>query len=157
MADHLSKSEILFLTSEIVVAYVANHDVAVDELPALIQQAFQALSITDSEHYNATMRPNPAVPIKESVTDGYIICLEDGRKLQVLKRHLKTAYNMTIEQYKERWGLPADYPVVAPNYAKRRSQIALTTGLGTKGRPCDRHGRQLTGASPVIALKGGNM
>jgi predicted transcriptional regulator len=135
MSDHLSRSELLVLTSEIVAAHVTNNDVAINELPTLIQQVFQALAVTDSEHYNATMRPKPAVPINKSVTDDYIICLEDGRKLQMLKRYLKTAHHMTVEQYKERWGLPADYPVVAPNYAKRRSQIALTTGLGTKGRP----------------------
>jgi predicted transcriptional regulator len=135
MSGLLSRSELLVLTSEIVAAYVANHTVAVDELPALIQQAFQALAVTDSEHYHATMRPTPAISINKSVTDDYIVCLEDGRKLKVLKRHLRTAYNMTVEQYKERWGLPADYPAVALNYAKHRSHIALTTGLGTKKAP----------------------
>jgi predicted transcriptional regulator len=76
----------------------------------------------------------PAVPIEDSVTDEYIICLEDGKKLQMLKRHLNTVYNMSLDQYKERWGLPVDYPVVSPNYARRRSQIAKNTGLGVNGR-----------------------
>jgi predicted transcriptional regulator len=134
MSDQLSRSELLALTSEIVAAHVSNNNVAVNELPTLIQQVFQALAVMDSEHQNATTRPKPAVPINKSVTDEYIVCLEDGKKLQMLKRYLKTAYGMTVEQYKERWSLPADYPVVAPKYAKRRSDIAKTTGLGTKGR-----------------------
>jgi predicted transcriptional regulator len=134
MSDRLSRSELLTLTSEIVAAHVYNNKVAVNEVPALIQQVFQAFVAVDSEHHNTTIRPKPAVPISQSVTNERIICLEDGKPLQMLKRYLKTAYNMTVAQYKERWGLPSDYPVVAPNYAKRRSEIAKTTGLGTKGK-----------------------
>jgi predicted transcriptional regulator len=79
-------------------------------------------------------RPQPAVPVKKSVTPEHIICLEDGKKLKMLKRHLKTAYNMTPEEYRERWGLPSDYPMVAPNYARQRSRLAKDIGLGTKGK-----------------------
>lgn len=134
MPEQISRSELLALTSEIVSAHVSNNSVAVNELSTLIQHVFQTLAVMDSEHQNATTRPKPAVPINKSITDEYIVCLEDGKKLQMLKRYLKTAHGMTVEQYKERWGLPADYPVVAPKYAKRRSEIAKTTGLGTKGR-----------------------
>nr|NIS43971.1 MucR family transcriptional regulator [Desulfuromonadales bacterium] len=83
---------------------------------------------------DAQERPSPAVPIKKSVTPDYVICLEDGKKLKMLKRHLKTSYDMTPDEYRERWGLPADYPMVAPNYAKQRSRLARKIGLGTKGR-----------------------
>jgi predicted transcriptional regulator len=134
MSNSLSQSELLALTSKIVSAHVSNNVVAIDELESLIQQIFQALVVVDTEHHNAVKKPETSVSIKDSVTDDYIICLEDGKKLKMLKRHLKASYDMTVEQYKKRWGLPVDYPVVAPNYAKRRSQIARTTGLGTKGR-----------------------
>jgi predicted transcriptional regulator len=104
------------------------------DLPNLIDQVYKTLSNLGSEQAQGQDRPPPAVPIKKSVQPDYIVCLEDGKKLKMLKRHLKTAYNMTPEEYRERWNLPADYPMVAPNYAKQRSQLAKDIGLGTRGR-----------------------
>lgn len=132
MSDQPVRLELLSLTAEIVAAHTSNNAVAATELPGVIQQIFLTLSNLGGEvgQGGLTARPKPAIPINKSVTDDYIICLEDGKKLQMLKRHLKTVYNLTVEQYRERWGLPADYPVVAPNYAKRRSEIAKSSGLG---------------------------
>ena len=132
MSDQPIRLELLSLTAEIVAAHTSNNTVGVADLPALIQQVFVTFCNLNAEgiHAGMTIRPKPAVAVNKSVTDEYIICLEDGKKLQMLKRHLKTVYNLTVEQYRERWGLPADYPVVAPNYAKRRSEIAKTSGLG---------------------------
>lgn len=134
MSEPLTRAELLGFTAEIVAAQLANNNMNIAEIPGFIQQVFQTLTTLDAEHHNATSRPKPFVPINKSITDEYIICLEDGKKLQMLKRYLKTTYNMSVEQYKERWGLGPDYPVVAPSYAKRRSAIAKSTGLGTKGR-----------------------
>ena len=124
--------ELLSLTAEIVAAHTSNNAVGASDLPSVIQQIFVTLSnlSTDGVQGGLTTRPKPAVPINKSISDDYIVCLEDGKKLQMLKRHLKTVYNLTVEQYRERWGLPSDYPVVAPNYAKRRSEIAKSSGLG---------------------------
>lgn len=130
MTDQLSRTEILALTSEIVTAYVSNNNIEVNNMRDLIHNVFNGLVAVDAAYHDATKLPKPAVPINKSVKDEYIICLEDGKKLQMLKRYLRTAYGMTVDQYKERWNLPSDYPVVAPNYAQRRSQIALDTGLG---------------------------
>lgn len=130
MTDQLSRTEILALTSEIVSAYVSNNNIEVNIVPELIRKVFTELVAVDSEHHHATTHPRPAVPINKSVKDEYIICLEDGKKLQMLKRYLRSTYGMTVDQYKERWNLPSDYPTTAPNYAKRRSEIALKTGLG---------------------------
>ena len=130
MSESAHRLDLLSLSSEIVCSYVANHSLPASELPAFIQQVYGCLTTINSESTAAASRPKPAVPINKSITDDFIICLEDGKKLQMLKRHLKTVYNMSIEQYKERWGLPVDYPVVSPNYAKRRSEIAKTSGLG---------------------------
>jgi predicted transcriptional regulator len=105
----------------------------VGELAGLIRQVHASLASVGQAPL-AAVRPQPAVPIKKSVTPDYIICLEDGRKLKMLKRHIKTAYNMTPEQYRERWGLPPDYPMVAPNYTAQRSELAKQIGLGTSGR-----------------------
>ena len=131
MADAAKPQDVLSLTAEIVAAHVSNNTVPLAELPALIQQVFQTLSAIGTGDEQPP-RPEPAVPIKKSVMPDYIVCLEDGKKLKMLKRHLKTAYNMTPEKYRERWGLPSDYPMVAPNYAKQRSQLARELGLGTK-------------------------
>ncbi len=131
MSEPLNKIDLLSLTTEVVCSYVGNNAVVQSDLPALMQQVFHTLIVLSNESTSAAAaRPKPAVPINKSVTDEYIVCLEDGKKLQMLKRHLKTVYNMSIEQYKERWGLAPDYPVVSPNYAKRRSEIAKTSGLG---------------------------
>ena len=133
MAETGKPQELLTLTAEIVAAHVSNNSVALGDLPQLIHSVYQTLS--GAGEANATApRPQPAVQIKKSVTPDYIVCLEDGRKLKMLKRHLKTAYNMTPEQYRERWGLAHDYPMVAPNYAKQRSQLARDLGLGTKAK-----------------------
>lgn len=135
MADPTNRDELLALTTEIVSAYLSKNSVAATEIPSVIEQVFKTLSTVDADSHIATPdRPQPAVPIKRSVTPDYIICLEDGKKLKMLKRHLKTAYNMSPEEYRERWGLPADYPMVAPNYAKQRSKLAKDIGLGTRGR-----------------------
>src|SRR5687768_2730918 len=135
MADAAAKpQDVLSLTAEIVAAHVSNNTVPLADLPALIQQVFHTLSNIGTGAQEQP-RPEPAVPIKKSVLPDYIVCLEDGKKLKMLKRHLKTAYNMTPEKYRERWGLPADYPMVAPNYAKQRSRLAKEIGLGTRSRP----------------------
>lgn len=132
MADSAKPQDVLSLTAEIVAAHVSNNTVPLADLPALIQQVFQTLSSIGNGGPQQQPRPEPAVPVKKSVMPDYIVCLEDGKKLKMLKRHLKTAYNMTPEKYRERWGLPSDYPMVAPNYAKQRSQLARELGLGTK-------------------------
>ena len=133
MSERSNTSDLLTLTTEIVAAHVANNTVAVSDLPQLINEVYKTLCSVGSAPA-APERPQPAVPVKKSVHPDYIICLEDGKKLKMLKRHLKTAYNMTPEEYRERWGLPADYPMVAPNYAQHRSTLAKKIGLGTKPR-----------------------
>ena len=133
MADTAGSNSVLGLTAQIVSAHVSNNAVASDALPSLIQEVYKTLSGIGTEVVEAE-RPQPAVPIKRSVFADHIVCLEDGKKLKMLKRHLKTAYNMTPDDYRERWGLPADYPMVAPNYAKQRSSLAKKIGLGTKPR-----------------------
>jgi len=133
MSEQPNISELLEFTTEIVAAHAGNNTVAPEDLPRLIQDVYRTLSgLGDAQP--AQERPKPAVAVKKSVFPDYIVCLEDGKKLKMLKRHLKTAYNMTPEDYRERWGLPADYPMVAPNYAKHRSNLAKKIGLGTKPR-----------------------
>ncbi|MGY8990136.1 MAG: MucR family transcriptional regulator [Rhodospirillales bacterium] len=133
MSEKPDVSEYLELTTEIVAAHVGNNTVASGDLPQLIQDVYKTL-LDVGANGDAGARPRPAVPAKKSIFPDYIICLEDGKKLKMLKRHLKTAYNLTPEAYRERWGLPADYPMVAPNYAKHRSSLAKKIGLGTKPR-----------------------
>jgi predicted transcriptional regulator len=127
-------SDLLALTTEIVAAHVSNNTVSVSDLPQLINQVYNSLANIGNLPAAPAERPQPAVPIKKSIQQDYIVCLEDGKKLKMLKRHLKTAYNMTPEAYRERWGLPADYPMVAPAYARQRSQLAKDIGLGTRAR-----------------------
>jgi len=126
--------ELLGLTAKIVASHVSNNKVPVDDLTQLIEKVFVTLS--SAANGNGSMAAStslkPAVPIKKSVTPDYLICLEDGKKLKMLKRHLMTSYNMTPEAYRDRWGLPGDYPMVAPNYAKQRRALAKKIGLGTK-------------------------
>ncbi|MEM6781520.1 MAG: MucR family transcriptional regulator [Pseudomonadota bacterium] len=131
MPDSVTHSELLTLTTDIVSSHVSNNTMSASEVTAMMEQVFKTLSSLGNENLMLGERPQPAVPIKRSVTPDYIICLEDGKKLKMLKRHLKTAYNMSPEEYRERWNLPADYPMVAPNYAKQRSQLAKDIGLGT--------------------------
>jgi predicted transcriptional regulator len=130
----ISRSELLALTGEIVSAHLANNSVAQTDVAPLIQSVFEKLNALASDETPALVELTPAVPIKRSVTDDYIICLEDGKKLKMLKRHLMTAYNMTPEEYRAKWGLPYDYPMVAPNYAKKRQELAKKIGLGRKPR-----------------------
>ena len=127
-------SELLALTTEIVAAHVSNNTVPVGDLPQLINQVYNSLANIGSVPAPPAERPQPAVPVKKSVHPDFIICLEDGKKLKMLKRNQKTAYNMTPEAYRERWGLTADYPMVAPNYARERSRLAKEIGLGTRAR-----------------------
>ena len=136
MSDSTEIIEILELTTDIVSSYVVNNKVPTTELSQLIQDVYQTLLGAGST-IQAKERPLPAVPVKKSVFPDYIICLEDGKKLKMLKRHLKTAYDMSPEKYRERWGLTLDYPMVAPNYAKHRSNLAKKIGLGTKPRISD--------------------
>ena len=135
MSDNADLDQLLSLTTNIVSSHVANNAVQVSELPLLIQSVYTALATASST--NATLQPihlQPAVPIRRSITPNFLICLEDGKKLKILKRHLKSRYNMTPKEYRERWGLPPDYPMVAPNYAIQRSKLAKQIGLGTKRR-----------------------
>lgn len=126
-------NEMLSLTARIVAAHVSNNTVAINDLTPLIHDVYRALTNVGITTVTPE-RPQPAVPVKKSVTPEYIVCLEDGKKLKMLKRHLKTAYGMSPEQYRERWGLGPDYPMVAPNYAEHRSSLAKKIGLGTKPR-----------------------
>lgn len=121
---------IMGLTAKIVASHVSNNPVPVGDLPQMISEVYKTLEVLDAPEPPPAPKPVPAVSIKKSVTPDFVICLEDGRKLKMLKRHLKTAYNMTPEEYRAKWGLPADYPMVAPNYAKRRQQLAKKIGLG---------------------------
>jgi predicted transcriptional regulator len=130
----IARGEILALTTEIVSAHVANNPVVQNDVAELIQSVFTKLSELASGEDQTPIELTPAVPIKKSITDDYIICLEDGKKLKMLKRHLATAYNMTPEQYREKWGLPSDYPMVAPTYSLKRQRLAKENGLG-RNRP----------------------
>jgi predicted transcriptional regulator len=133
MVDQSANQNVLGLTAQIVSAHVSNNSVPPDALPSLIQEVYKTLAGVGREPVSAE-RPQPAVPVKKSVFPDHIVCLEDGKKLKMLKRHLKTAYSMSPEQYRERWALPPDYPMVAPNYARHRSSLAKKIGLGTKPR-----------------------
>jgi len=133
MVEVTANSDVLGLTAQIVSAHVSNNSVAPDALPNLIQEVYRTLAGVGKEPV-VPDKQQPAVPVKKSVFPDHIICLEDGKKLKMLKRHLKTSYNMTPEQYREKWQLPPDYPMVAPNYARHRSSLAKKIGLGTKPR-----------------------
>lgn len=133
------KETLITLTSDIVAAHVSNNSVSVDDLASLISNVYGALAGLGSTVVTAEAPPEPAVSIRASVKPDHIVCLEDGKKLKMLKRHLMTHYNMTPEQYRARWNLPADYPMVAPNYAEKRRELAKKIGLGRK--PGARRGR----------------
>ena len=135
MSDNLASANYIELAADIVSAYVSNNSVPSGDLPSLINDVHLALvKVAGSSSEAPAEAPKPAIPVKKSITPDYIVCLEDGKKFKSLKRHLRTQYNMTPEQYRERWGLPADYPMVAPNYAKARSQLAKQMGLGQQRR-----------------------
>ena len=125
---------LLTLTADIVAAHVSNNSVAVNDLPNLIQNVHSALSGIAGSNGAAEPKPEPKVSIRSSIKPDYIVCLEDGKKLKMLKRHLMTHYNMTPDQYRQKWGLSGDYPMVAPNYAEQRRTLAKSIGLGTKRR-----------------------
>lgn len=127
-----SNAELLEMTTDIVASFVANNPVPASGLPDLIETVHHTVQELASDAPAAPPRPDPAVPISKSITPDHIICLEDGRKLKMLKRYLRSRFNLTPEEYRKRWGLPSDYPMVAPNYAKRRSAFAKEIGLGRK-------------------------
>ena len=133
MTEQAETADVLGLTAQIVSAHVSNNSIGAEALPSLIQDVYRTLAGVGKEQV-VPDKQAPAVPIKKSVFADYIVCLEDGKKLKMLKRHLKTSYNMTPEQYREKWQLPPDYPMVAPSYAKHRSSLAKKIGLGTKPR-----------------------
>lgn len=129
------KIDLLGMTTEIVSAYVGNNSVSSTDLPGLIQSIHRALSGVSQPPEAVDSAPKePAVSIKKSITPDFLICLEDGRKFKSLKRHLRTKYNLSPEDYRAKWGLPKDYPMVAPNYARARSDLAKQMGLGQGGR-----------------------
>ena len=129
MASNSGKEDLLTWTTKIVASHLRNNSVALSELPDAIKQVYQSLE-TVTGNQPEQQDNQPAVAIRRSVTPEHIVCLEDGKKLKMLKRHLRTAYNMTPEEYRLKWGLPADYPMVAPNYARQRSALAKKIGLG---------------------------
>jgi predicted transcriptional regulator len=131
---------LITLTSDIVAAHVSNNSVSVDDLPLLITNVYGALSGLGQPVAVVEKLPEPAVSIRASVKPDHIVCLEDGKKLKMLKRHLMTHYNLTPDQYRQRWSLPADYPMVAPSYAEKRRDLAKKIGLGRKPGP--RRGRK---------------
>jgi predicted transcriptional regulator len=135
MSETMASDSFIELTADIVSAYVSNNTVSAAEIPALINQVHGALLRVSTGQSEAPSEPlKPAVPVKRSISAEYLVCLEDGKKFKSLKRHLRTQYNMTPEQYREKWGLPPDYPMVAPNYAAARSQLAKEMGLGQQRR-----------------------
>jgi predicted transcriptional regulator len=128
----LSSETLITLTSDVVSAHVGNNDVAVADVPTLISNVYAALAGLGEAPAVEEARPEPAVSIRSSVKPDYIVCLEDGKKLKMLKRYLRTNFDMTPEEYRARWGLPADYPMVAPNYTEKRRDLAKKIGLGRK-------------------------
>lgn len=137
------KAEVIEMTADIVSAYVGNNSVSTADLPALIQSVHRALTgISGAVEVAEPAPKEPAVPLKKSITPDYLICLEDGRKFKSLKRHLRTKYNMSPDEYRAKWNLAKDYPMVAPNYAKARSELAKQMGLGQGGRQAAKRTRR---------------
>jgi|SRR5947209_1104284 predicted transcriptional regulator len=135
MADiEAAEDTLLTLTADIVAAHVSNNSVAVNDLPNLIQNVHSALSEISGTAAVPEPKPEPKVSVRSSIKPDYIVCLEDGKRQKMLKRHLMTNHNMTPDQYRQKWGLAADYPMVAPNYAEQRRTLAKSIGLGTKRR-----------------------
>ena len=140
MAESPVSFDVLGLTAQIVAAHVSNNAMEADVLPGLIRDVYATLAGMGQHPGTAPELPDkrqPAVPVRKSVFADHIVCLEDGKKLKMLKRHLKTAFGLTPDQYRERWGLPSDYPMVAPSYASHRSRLAKKIGLGTRQRDTD--------------------
>ena len=141
--DTIPAEELLRMTSEVAAAYVSNNNLPSGQLPDVIRTIHESLAALSGVKVAAASEPPmPAVAIKKSITPDYIVCLEDGKKLKMLKRHLRSTYNMTPDEYRHRWGLPADYPMVAPNYAAQRSAFAKKIGLGRNGGGKGRRGRR---------------
>ena len=134
MASNSGKEDLLSWTTQIISSHLRNNSVALSDLPDAIKEVYRSLESV-SGAAAAPQDHRPAVSVRRSVTPEYIVCLEDGKKLKMLKRHLRTAYNMTPEEYRLKWGLPADYPMVSPNYARQRSSLAKKIGLGNSRRP----------------------
>jgi predicted transcriptional regulator len=136
MAENSGETSYILLTANIVSAYVSNNSVSSGEIPALISQVYSALlRVSNGGQVATPAEPlKPAIPVRRSITAEYIVCLEDGKKFKSLKRHLRTQYDMTADQYRAKWNLPPDYPMVAPNYAAARSQLAKQMGLGQQRR-----------------------
>lgn len=132
MDDAANNTELLSLTADIVSSHVANNSVAVSDLPSLISNVFASLASLGAVATPEKIKQEPAVSVRASIKPDYIVCLEDGKKLKMLKRHLMTSYGMTPDAYRAKWNLPADYPMVAPNYAERRRSLAIRIGLGNK-------------------------
>ena len=132
--NELAEDMLMTLTADIVAAHVSNNSVAVNDLPTLIANVHAALTGISANRSAPEAKPEPKVPIRSSIKPDYIVCLEDGKKLKMLKRHLMTHYQLTPDQYRQKWGLNADYPMVAPNYAEQRRTLAKSIGLGTKRR-----------------------
>jgi predicted transcriptional regulator len=129
--NKVAEEELLRMTTDVVAAYVSNNSLPTAQLSEVIGAVFQSLKALDGHAGEAKSEPlKPAVPIRKSITPDFLVCLEDGKKLKMLKRHLRSTYNMTPDGYRQKWGLPADYPMVAPNYAEQRSEFAKKIGLG---------------------------
>ncbi len=129
--DKMAEEELLRMTTDVVAAYVSNNTLPTAQLSEIIGTVFQSLKALEGQGSEAKSEPlKPAVPIRKSITPDFLICLEDGKRLKMLKRHLRSTYNMTPDGYRQKWGLPADYPMVAPNYAEQRSAFAKKIGLG---------------------------
>lgn len=134
MADFVETQEsLLALTADIVAAHVSNNTIAVSDVPALIKSVYNALNGLGAPVVVEEVKQEPAVSIRSSIKPDYIVCLEDGKKLKMLKRHLMSQYGLTPDDYRMKWGLPADYPMVAPNYAAQRRELAVQIGLGRTG------------------------
>lgn len=131
--DKVTRDNLLRMAVDVVAAYLSNNQVSTIQIPEIINSVFNSLTSLEIEAVDVTTEaPKPATSIRKSVTPEYLICLEDGKKLKMLKRHLRTNYNMTPEDYRAKWNLPPDYPMVAPNYARQRSEFAKKIGLGKK-------------------------
>ncbi len=144
MPEATEQKEILKMASDVVAAYVGNNTMPADQVADVIKIVYNSLqTLSTGETEAPAERPKPAVSIRSSIKPDYIVCLEDGKKLKMLKRHLRAAYNMTPDEYRTKWNLPADYPMVAPNYAQQRSQFAKKIGLGRKkGQKVPRRARK---------------
>jgi predicted transcriptional regulator len=134
MSDAAAPANFIELAADIVSAYVTKNSLPTSELPNLIKEVHSALMRVGNGAAEPVDTPKPAISVRKSITPDFLICLDDGKKFKSLKRHLRTHYNLTPEQYREKWGLPSDYPMVAPNYAKARSELAKEMGLGQQRR-----------------------